>query len=100
MATTKNSFKNIEENLRKGAASCSEIDVNSIKIFIHTIKQYCLRFSENASNPTYDFLKDHEDRLRYEFHQKILSHLGKITSRLSLVGKGSVKTINSELTVI
>ena len=59
-----------------------------------------MRFNENASNPKYDFLKGHEDRLRYEFHQEILGHLGKIMSRLSLIGKGSVKAVNSELTVI
>ena len=50
-----------------------EADVESIKIFAHTLNHFCLRFSNHHTKNSgdYEFMKHHEDKLRLEFVTKI-----------------------------
>jgi hypothetical protein len=71
-----------------------ECDIETIKIFAHTLNNYCLRFCNNQTKSTsnHEFLKDHEDRLRFEFVLKIEEKLQKtISDALFKFAKGEHK---------
>ena len=52
-------------------SSMFDSDIKSLKIFVRTIKQYCLQFSDYQSKTykKYDFLVEHEDALRSKFQK-------------------------------
>ena len=62
--------------MKKFEAAMERFDseIESLRIFVYTIKQYCLKFANYQSkkeSTSFDFLREHEEKLRQEFVDKI-----------------------------